>query len=369
MKAFQEHPRVVRKQAPGRAVPFDAAAIRKILVVKPSALGDVIHSLPFLKAMHGRFPQAQIHWVIARGLHTLLEKHSMIHRLWIMDKDAWKKPKNLGRTLTTLRELFKALRSERFDLVVDLQGLLRSGIISLAAGCPVRVGFQEGREGSHLFYTHRVRGFADSSDIHAVDRYLKVARFLGCDPEPEVEFPLPPFMLPAEKKEELQLPQKYIVIAPAAGGGAKKWPPQRFGQLAARLPCPSVVVAGPSDEHIGREVAACSQGSAMSIAGKTNLLELAAVIQGAEFMICNDTGPMHLAAAMKVPVFALFGPTNPLRTGPYGSGHTVIRKDVSCSPCYRRSACSTLECMENLTADEVYGIITEKSDPLGIQSL
>jgi len=345
------------------------AAPRKILVVKPSALGDVIHSLPFLNAMHERFPKAQIHWVIARGLHTLLENHPMIHRLWIMDKGAWKKPRNLPRTLGSLRELFKALRREKFDLVVDLQGLLRSGIISFATRSPIRVGFQEGREGSTLFYTHRVTGFAGGGDIHAVDRYLKVAHILSCQHESEVKFPLPPIVMTREKERELQLPQKYIVIAPAAGGGAKKWPPRRFGQLASRFPHPSVVVAAPSDEHIARQVVSFSGGRAISIARKTNLLELAWVIKGAQFVVCNDTGPMHLAAALNVPVFALFGPTNPKRTGPYGLGHTVLTKELPCSPCYRRRACSTLECMESLTAEEVYGIIAEKSDPPRMPSL
>lgn len=330
-------------------------------MVKPSALGDVIHSLPFLKVMKERYPDAQIHWVIARSFQSLLEGHPMIHRLWVFDKDAWKQSGGrLSRTISDLRRLFRALKAERFDLVVDLQGLLRSGIISLAAGCPVRVGFAEAREGSRFFYSHLVEGFAGDPDIHAVDRYLRVAEYLGCKVG-RVEFPLPALELDAEKRRCLRVPERYAVLAPAAGGTAKKWPPRRFGELAARLPLPSVVVAGGSDAALADEVVSFSAGKAISVAGQTSLLELAAITKGADFVVCNDTGPMHLAVALNVPVFALFGPTNPLRTGPYGPGHTVIREKLSCSPCYRRKACPNLKCMESLTVERVHSIIAAAS--------
>lgn len=144
--------------------------MQKILIIKPSSLGDVVHSLPFLNAVRTYFSKAEIHWVIAKGIEGLLEGHPMIDRLWIINKDTWKKIKDLKGTINELKVLFKELKKGNFDIVVDLQGLLRSGVLTAATCAPVRIGFKEAREGSSFFYTHKVEG---GRNIHAVDRYLK----------------------------------------------------------------------------------------------------------------------------------------------------------------------------------------------------
>lgn len=319
----------------------------KILVVKPSSLGDVVHSLPFLSALNRRFRDAEIHWAVARGLEGLLEGHPMLTKLWVMDKDRWKKP---SRTLSTLREMLslaRGLRAERFGLAVDLQGLLRSGLITAASGAAVRVGFAEAREGSRLFYTHRVRG---GREVHAVDRYLRVAGYLGCDTG-LVDFPVlaDPYPVPVEE---------YAVLAAGARWETKKWPAEKFGELAARLPVQSVVAGGLADSSLAETIVSLSGGRAVSLAGKTTLRELAGVIKGARFMVSNDTGPMHIAAALGVPVFALFGPTSPARTGPYGHMHRIIGTDLPCAPCYKRY-CKEPKCMEGITVEKVLSAINE----------
>jgi heptosyltransferase-1 len=129
---------------------------RKILIIKPSSLGDVVHSLPFLNVIRTCVPKAEIHWVIAKGFEGLLEGHPMVNKLWIINKDKWKKIKNVKGTINELKGLFKELKKEKFDLVLDLQGLLRSGILTSATSAPVRIGFAEAREGSKFFYTHKV---------------------------------------------------------------------------------------------------------------------------------------------------------------------------------------------------------------------
>ncbi|MEO0266395.1 MAG: glycosyltransferase family 9 protein, partial [candidate division WOR-3 bacterium] len=151
---------------------------KKILIVKPSSLGDIVHSLPFLNAINMHFPQAEIHWLIASAFKDLLEGHPMIYKLWIIRKDDWKRIRRLNKTIGELRGLFKDLKKERFDLVIDLQGLLRSGLLTFATASPIKIGFNEAREGSRLFYSHRVEV---GKNVHAVDRYLKIAKFLGCD--------------------------------------------------------------------------------------------------------------------------------------------------------------------------------------------
>jgi heptosyltransferase I len=331
----------------------------KILIVKPSALGDIVHSLPFLASIRKRFPNSEIHWVIARGFHQLLEDHPMISRLWIIDKDQWKKLSNAVETLTTLRKLSRNLRDEKFDLVVDLQGLFRSGLICWATRAKYRIGFAEGREGSPFFYTHSVCG---GRDIHAIERYMKIASFLGCD----TRALLYPFAPPGSGSMILHsLPQDYVVIAPSAGGESKKWPAERFGEVASRLPWKSAVIASKADAEVADQVVGASKGMAFSLAGRTNLRELIPLISGARFFLSCDTGPMHIAAALNVPVFALFGPTNPKRTGPYGPGHTIIRQDLPCSPCYKRKKCKDGSCLDAISVDRVLSSIEEK---LGLSS-
>ena len=327
---------------------------RKILIIKPSSLGDVVHSLPFLNSVRKCFPQAEIHWVIARGLERLLEGHPMIDKLWIINKDDWKKIKKVKGTISELNVLFKAVKKEKFDLVVDLQGLLRSGVITAATSAPVRVGFAEAREGSRFSYTHKVKG---GKDIHAVDRYLKIAGFLGCDIT-DIRFPFPLFE--SSFIRDRSLSGDYAVIVPGARWKTKIWPEEKFGELSLELPLRSVIVGSNKDIESANEIVALSRGKAISLAGKTSLKELIEVIKSARFMVSNDSGPMHIAAALGIPVFALFGPTDPLRTGPYGEGHIVIRENVPCAPCFKRT-CNDMKCMSSLSVEKVYGAIKENS--------
>lgn len=330
---------------------------RKLLVIKPSSLGDIVHSLPFLDALKRRFPGAEIDWVVASGFEDILEGHPMIRKLWVINKGEWKKITKVKNTLVELRRLLNALRAERFDCVIDLQGLFRSGFITKGAGAPVRIGFKEAREGSTVFYTHKVEG---GRDVHAVDRYLKIAAFLGCDIS-EVRFPFPPsrYSLADILLSSGLSCGDYVVMAPGARGSAKRWPAERFGELASGLPVRTIVIGSRGDAPLAAEAVGASKGKAFSLAGKTDLKGLIEVVRCARFMVCNDTGPMHIAAALGIPVFALFGPTNPLRTGPYGANNTVIRKDIPCSPCYRKN-CKTAECMDMIKIEEVRRMIDKK---------
>lgn len=329
--------------------------VRKILIVKPSALGDIVHSLPFLYAMKQKFPEASVDWVVAHGLHTFLEDHAMINRLWVIKKDQWKKPANFKQTLKEINQLRKNLKAQHYDVCIDLSGLFRSGLITGFSKAPFRLGFKESDEGSPLFYTHKIHG---SMNIHAIDRYLKIAEFMGCRTD-EIQYPFAPY----DKTPPIcrTLPKRYAIMSPSAGKPANRWHASKFGRLAARLNLPVVVIASAAEADIADEVVAASQGSAVSIAGQTGLKELLAVIQGAEYFICNDTGPMHMAAALNIPVFAIFGPANPVRTGPYGSIHTVIQKQFPCMPCYAKHPCTAnrFQCMEELSVSDVFGVIEE----------
>ncbi|MFZ2448661.1 MAG: lipopolysaccharide heptosyltransferase I [Syntrophobacteraceae bacterium] len=319
----------------------------KILIIKPSSLGDIIHALQVLAMLYEDFPGAGIDWVVARGFHEILEDHPMIRRLWVIDKNAWKKARNAWATLGDLRTLARGLRRERYDIVIDLQGLFRSAMIGLFTGSAERVGWQSAREGARFTYKYRV-GF--HPEIHAVERNIQLAEFVGCRMR-EPSFPFPPIEISPDILRIL--PREYAVIAPFAATAVKSWPARNFAELVSRLPLPSVIVGGASDARLADEMAAGSNGRAISLAGKTGLRELAAIISRARFFVSADTGPMHMAAALNVPVFAIFGPTNPVRTGPYGSIHTVIRKEMPCSPCYKRRPCDDWGCMSDITPEMV----------------
>jgi len=322
---------------------------RKILVIKPSSLGDVVHSLPFLSALRECFPLADIHWVIARGLEGLLEGNPMISKLWIIDKDKWKNAGNLSGTLSELGRLVAGIRRESYDITIDLQGLLRSGLITAASAAPMRIGFAEAREGSPVFYTHRIRG---GRDIHAVDRYLRIAEALGCD-ICKIKFPLPLVRAPEEVMELKEKTGEYAVLVPGARWLTKRWPAEQFAAIALKLPFNSLIVGSAADHMIAKTIEEQSKGKAISLAGETNLIDLIWIIRSAKMVITNDSGPMHIAAACGIPVVAIFGPTNPLRTGPYGSKNIVVRSSLGCAPCYERN-CKSVKCMTDITPEMVF---------------
>jgi lipopolysaccharide heptosyltransferase I len=328
---------------------------QKILIIKPSSLGDIVHSLPFLNALKERFPRTEVHWIIAKGLEDLLTGHPMISRIWVINKDMWKKLSQIRSSIYEIRILLKELRKERYDIVIDLQGLLRSGVITGATGSPVRIGFEEAREGSRFFYTCKIKG---GKDIHAVDRYLKIAAFLGCDIT-EVCFPLPLSFNSALRTPHSAFGEDYAVIVPGARWKTKRWFPEKFGELASLLPLMTVIVGSNGDRNIAKEIVSLSNRKSLSLVGKTDLKGLIEVIRGARFLVSNDSGPMHIAAALGVPVFAIFGPTDPKRTGPYGKGHTIIREDIPCAPCFKKN-CDEMNCMKSLSVEKVYEIIKGK---------
>jgi lipopolysaccharide heptosyltransferase I len=328
----------------------------KILIIKPSSLGDVVHCLPFLYVLHECFPDAAIHWIVARGNEGVLEGNPRISKLWIIDKDSWKDFGRLSNTLSEIKGIAAALRKEKFDMVIDLQGLMRSGLMAMATGAPVRIGFSEAREGSHLFYTHKVRG---GKGIHAVDRYLKVARALGCQVE-EISFPLP---LTGESEKISRIRNElgdYAVIVPGARWHTKQWPAEKFAALASEFGLRSLIVGSAADRGPASIIGEASGGKAVSLAGETDIRELIDVIRGARYVITNDSGPMHIAAACGIPVIAIFGPTNPALTGPYGSNHIIVQSPVDCSPCRKRK-CDDMKCMKGISVGQVMEAIVKIS--------
>lgn len=321
----------------------------KILIVKPSSMGDVIHSLPMLHSIKTTFADTKVDWVIARGLDQLLDGHPLINELIVINKGDWLRPMNISNTVREFKALYHRLKGGNYDLVIDLQGLLRSALMTAVTGAKVKIGFSDAREGSPLFYNYTVLG---GKDIHAVDRYLKIAETLGCNTK-EVRFTLPEYAVDAKLKELINGLGHYVVLIPNARWKTKLWPTERFIELIDNLNETVVVIGGSDDKVNGERIKMQCGSRVIDLTAKTSIGELVYVLRHAKAVISNDTGPMHLAVALNRPTVAIFGPTNPLRTGPYGSNSEVVTAGVECSPCYKKS-CSKMSCMNNISVLQVY---------------
>ncbi len=317
----------------------------RILIIKPSALGDVVHGLPVLVRLRKKWPNAKISWLVAPAFAGLLENHPLLDEVIRFDRHdygvAWRSPAALLRLWRFIRDL----RGHKFDLVIDLQGLFRSGWLAKRSKAPLRVGFAKTRELAWIFYTHRVP--VDFANDHAVTRNLAIATALGCD-EGDVEFPL---VSEEAVPESIPLATRYAVILPGTNWATKRWPVEHFASLVeplrTRFNLKVVVAGGPGDVALASQIPAD-----YNLAGKTSLKQLVALLNGAAIVIANDSGPMHIAAALNRPLVALFGPTNPTRTGPYAREDTVIRLAIECSPCYSRT-CSHQSCLRWLAPEQV----------------
>jgi 3-deoxy-D-manno-octulosonic-acid transferase/heptosyltransferase-1 len=339
-----------------------------ILVIKLSAVGDVIHTLPSLAALRQRFPKAHISWVVEEAASDLIRNHPCLDQVIISGRKRWLKDLRRGKFSEVLKEarlFLSVLRSRPYDLAIDFHGLFKSAIVALLSGAPRRLGYDSMQELSGLFYNEKI---PEDLTRHAVDRYLDFPRHLGANPK-QAEFPLE--ISESQHRKIDGLFQEYqlgdgknlIAINTVALWETKLWDDEKFARLADRiiLELKAPVVFTGSDPSPIELILGRMAAKAINLAGKTSLRELAHLYQRSRLLITTDSGPMHLAAAVGTPVVALFGPTDPLRTGPYGSGHRVIRKGLDCSPCFRKH-CKSVICMKNITVDEVFDSVKDLLD-------
>ncbi len=334
-----------------------------ILFVKLSSLGDVIHALPALNALRQGYPRSHITWLVEDYASQIVMDHPSLDRVLVSARKSWLQDISLARrSLRTLREIVffvRALRQRKYDLVVDLQGLLKSALMVWLSGGQKRVGYDRTREMSYLFLNNKIPPF--DPEGHAIERYLHLVRSVGAE-EGKIEYRI---HLEGEhhrrveallRDHEILQEDRVVIISPFALWETKLWEPDRFSMLCDRLieryPVKVVFTGTTGEKEYVRRIIGSMRHPACDLSGKTCLKELASLCSRANLMISTDTGTMHLAAAMGLPVVALFGPTAPWRTGPYGEGHSVIRKDLACSPCYKRR-CESRECMQAIDVEDV----------------
>ncbi|MBN2033868.1 MAG: lipopolysaccharide heptosyltransferase II [Deltaproteobacteria bacterium] len=337
-----------------------------ILLIKLSAIGDVVHTLPLLEVLRKSFPTARIDWLVEEEAWPIIEGHKDVDHVIISRRKSWcEKFLSSGHRTGVLQEIkrfVQTIRSEYYDLIIDLHGLFKSGILAGLARARRKIGFTGGREGSMLFLTDRPYPF--DYNRHALERYLQAAEYLGCRtdswkgaiPIQETDKAgIDRFLIEHFSPEDI-----VIAVNPMARWNTKLWDEGRFTSLAARLQdelsCKVLFTGSNDDRPIIDRITATINPRPLNLAGKTTLRELAYLYSRCRLMVSTDTGPMHIAAAMGVPVVALFGPTAPRRTGPYGKNHTVIQENLECSPCFRKR-CPHLTCMKSITVEKVFDTV------------
>lgn len=332
---------------------------RHILFIKPSSLGDIVHAMPTFSAIRRAYPKARLTWLVKREWAGLVERIEGVDRVWPVKS-----------TLKGWLSQVSLLRAEHFDLVVDLQGLFRSAAIGWLSGSPLLVGFANGREGSPWFYSRRVP--VPQSEMHAVDRYLLVAKAVGAVESGTPEFR---FRIPQTDYEEVDRllsrsgvtpGTSWVALNVSARWPTKRWPAASFAEVADRLQQEgygAVVMIGGPDERVDvAAVRAEMKTPAIDLAGATPVGLLPALLSKASVLITNDSGPMHIAAAVGTPVVALFGPTSVARTGPYGLGHRVLTTELSCRPCLSRTCQNPvqLECLTRISPEQVFAAVRDQ---------
>lgn len=338
-----------------------------ILIVKLSAIGDVVQTLPVAEALRKHFPRARIDWLVEEEASDLLTGHPALNRVLISRRKSWVKrlwsKGEVRSTLAEIRDFIRQLRDLRYDWVIDNHGILKSGLLVVLSRGRRKIGFKPAagiaEEGNYLFTNERYAPL--DIERHALERYLDLIAQVGIPVGPPVlRFPVPEEAL--RNAEELLRNRPFssrprATIHPLAKWPTKQWPIENFAAVADALlgRGVSVVLTGsPEDEKASEILLSRMAGreKVLNLVGRTGLRELAGIFLHSDLVLTPDTGPMHLAAAVEAPLVALFGPTAPWRTGPYSNGHVVLRKPLACSPCFKKK-CPTIECMTSLTVGEV----------------
>jgi heptosyltransferase I len=356
---------------------------RKILLIKLSAVGDVIHTIPVLNKLRRRYPSAQLDWLTTPPIAELLRHNPKITNVIEFVRDDWRRSWPLTPLGNAVR-LAARLHAAGYDLVVDMHGQFRTAAFTLATRAPVRIGFDRpragvwdasartvpeqarkhawrgAREGSWIAYTHPIP--VPTLDVHAVDRYLNVGPLLGLDQDP-ADFS---FAVPQQASDRIDAllrrqevgRKKLVVMAPGTLWETKQWRSDAFAEVARHFlheGFAMVLIGSRRERQVCDTVAAAAPG-AVNLAGETTLSELAALIGRATICLTNDSGPMHLAVALGRPVVSVFGSTDPIWIGPYRRDGAVLRAELPCSPCYLRklSRCPHGHaCMQQVSAASV----------------
>ena len=317
----------------------------KVLLIKPSSLGDILHALPTVEIIKEKYPDAVIDWMVAPQFAPLLGLHPGIRGKIIFRR------KELGRLFSffpSFLKLVRELRAEKYDMVIDMQGLLRSSFFARLARAKEYWGFADTREKTASFlYNRKVK--VPENKVHAAEKNLS----LVCEAM-RLPFRIPSWMPPLNESaaaslekilaaEGIQKGKTFVGIVPGARWKSKEWPQEFFANVISRISSemPSVefiLIGSVDDSETASGIRRLSASNAVvhDMTGKTNMSELVELVRKCRAVLSNDSGPMHIAAILNVFVFALFGSTDPEKTGPFGKLNEVFIADKGCIKCMKR---------------------------------
>jgi lipopolysaccharide heptosyltransferase I len=327
--------------------------VTRLLVVRLGSLGDLIHTLPAVAALRRAHPALEIDWLVEPPHRPLLDLVPVISSVIVLP----------GRTARGWLDARRTMRGREYDVAADFQGLIKSAALARLSGAARVVGFdrQALREpAAASFYTESIEV---GEGRHVIDKNLGLAAALGAAPGAP-EFPLAPVTSAALDDIRGRIRSDFALINPGAAWPNKRWPPDRFGAVAAHLRdrhgLMSVVLWGPGDREVAEAVVAAAAGAAV-VAPETMLPDLLAFSREARLMVSGDTGPLHIAAAVGVPIVSMFGPTNPARNGPWSPDDIAIARYESC-PCHYERRCRQPAqwCLETIAVDQVIAAIDRR---------
>jgi heptosyltransferase-1 len=336
--------------------------LKKILLLKPSSLGDVIHALPVLRSLKSHWPASEIYWWLDINLVPLLRDDPDLAGIFPFQRQRWAKPPHWREMAASIAEI----RAHHFDVAIDLQGLARSAVVAWLSNSSLTIGLDNLREGSR----EGARAFYDltppraAPGLHSVDRYLAVLPLLGVPTRENFSW-LPPRPKAAESVQrqaaEAGGKSAWIIFIPGGRWDNKRWPVNHFCEMARRAgewgDFKIAILGAKNERQLGDSIAAAAPGRCLNLAGSTTLGEMIEWIRFSRLVLTNDTGPMHVAAALRRPVVALFGPTDAASTGPYRQLQNVLQiTSLPCVPCMK-SECfyhDKLACLRDLKPDVVF---------------
>ena len=341
----------------------------KILILKFSALGDVIHTLPIAATIRESKPDSFIAWVVEERFQELLRGNPHINEVIPIRTKVWRKNWNstsLGEIISTI----KILRQRKFDLVLDLHGLIKSGVIARLSGSKSLIGFHKKncKEKLNSFFTNKKAPYI-KDELHIVDRNLLLLKTALGTVKEKKDFPL---NIPEQSRANIKnyfeqnqdLKNRPIIgVNPGAGFESKQWELARFAKLADRISLELgytiMLTWGPGEEFKVEQISAFMKQKSW-IAPQTSISESITLYKRMALLVSCDSGPLHLAAAVGTPTVSIFGPTNPSRNSAYGKDHKTVYKILSCSFCWKKTCpLGTRECMQQVTADEVFQAVKD----------
>ncbi len=330
--------------------------MKNVLIIKLSAIGDVVHALPVSAALKETFPDAKITWVVEPPAYDLIKMNPCVDKIILFRKKDFRTLKGFAKLFLPFR---REIQSETYDAVLDLQGLFKSAAIAFFAKSNIKLGICNMREMSDKISKPVV---GENFQGHIVERYLDTARALGCKVE-KVTFPL--IVPPAEIKRAdtitnhlgLRAGNSYVILAAGANWANKRWDVKYFAEIGDWLYdmniVPVIVGNGAVDVQRAAEIESLMEIPPINLVNQTNLPQLTHVIKNSRAVIGGDTGIVHLAAGLKIPVVMLMGPTDANRNGAYGQPQNSIEVDRDCKGCWKRACPKNLDCLENISPAQV----------------